>query len=413
VDHQTLQYSISLLCTENRRILMFNPLPVVLVGGPPHAGKSVLFYRLSQALRERQVPHHIVQASPDGDKNWFHEGDPDHVTLLRSRNKHPGKWPQEFVERICATLQNRKLPLLVDMGGKPQGTQLHLFGCCTHALLLLRQDKPVDTEFWDRQIAEHGLQLLARLFSELEGSSTITAHAPILEGTLSGLERHAPWVETQAFRDIVTYIANFFTSYDLDKHEQSLLGQAPTEISLDLNSLLQSQAPGVSRWEPEMLVPLLASLPEQTPLSVYAVGPNWLYAALAAAAIEKPFYLFDPKFGWIPPVDASFGSEQSPEIQVTVTPFNQVATMLSLAFPTRWLTYLQPEVLNFPIVPGKRGLIIDGKIPYWLLTALVRLYRRADIPWIASHYVPIHSAVVVYSQVDDYRIGDLIPMLSV
>jgi len=36
---------------------MVNLLPAILIGGPPHAGKSVLTYSISQALRKRNVDH--------------------------------------------------------------------------------------------------------------------------------------------------------------------------------------------------------------------------------------------------------------------------------------------------------------------------------------------------------------------
>src|SRR2546421_405985 len=36
---------------------MVNLLPAILIGGPPHAGKSVLAYSISQALRKRNVDH--------------------------------------------------------------------------------------------------------------------------------------------------------------------------------------------------------------------------------------------------------------------------------------------------------------------------------------------------------------------
>ncbi|MBV9228005.1 MAG: hypothetical protein JOZ18_01740, partial [Chloroflexi bacterium] len=70
---------------------MMNLLPAVLVGGPPHAGKSVLFYRLTQALLECGISHHAIRACPDGEGNWFHEGDPDLVSTIRV--KLTGEWP--------------------------------------------------------------------------------------------------------------------------------------------------------------------------------------------------------------------------------------------------------------------------------------------------------------------------------
>src|SRR5579864_1749065 len=93
---------------------MVNLLPAVLVGGPPHAGKSVLFYHLTQALRAEGVPHHAIRACPDGDHNWFHEGEPDTVSSIRV--KTTGEWPAPFVERIGQDLEHRCLPFLVDMG---------------------------------------------------------------------------------------------------------------------------------------------------------------------------------------------------------------------------------------------------------------------------------------------------------
>ena len=44
-----------------------NSLPAILIGGPPHAGKSVLFYSLTHALRERHIPHHAIRACLDGE----------------------------------------------------------------------------------------------------------------------------------------------------------------------------------------------------------------------------------------------------------------------------------------------------------------------------------------------------------
>ncbi len=75
---------------------MRNLLPAVLIGGPPHAGKSVLFYGLTQALRERGIRHHAIRACPDGEGNWFQEGDPDTVSRIRMPIR--GEWPESLCE---------------------------------------------------------------------------------------------------------------------------------------------------------------------------------------------------------------------------------------------------------------------------------------------------------------------------
>src|SRR5205807_346444 len=50
-----------------------NLLPALLIGGPPHAGKSVLFYNLTKTLHEQGVRHHAIRACPDGEGNWYQE----------------------------------------------------------------------------------------------------------------------------------------------------------------------------------------------------------------------------------------------------------------------------------------------------------------------------------------------------
>jgi len=159
-----------------------------------------------------------------------------------------------------------------------------------------------------------------------------------------------------------------------------------------------------------MLPQLLARIPADTPLSVYGVGPNWLYAALAAHADQRPFYLFDPKlpFGWIQPTQISLGPEAHPEVLVT-TQSHQEMTVLKISFPNDHLSYFQLDPLAFPQVSTEKGLLIDGRTPYWLLTALARRYKAAGVPWIAPFYVSANAAIVAYAHEEIYRPGDLVP----
>jgi CRISPR-associated protein Csx3 len=386
---------------------MVNLLPAVLVGGPPHAGKSVLFYRLTQALRERGIAHFAIRACPDGEGDWFHEGPPDVVSTIRLKH---GVWPAPFVERIAADIEHRCLPFLVDMGGRPQASQAPLLRLCTHTILLLREDLPEEAERWQRLVESYDLLPLARLSSRQSGEATISAHTPVLEGTLTGLERHIPppAKPDPVFEALVDRLAALFRSYNL--HEQSYLEHAPTEYVLNVEEALHAFTTTSRRWEPAMLAPLLASLPPHTPLSVYGRGPLWLYAALAAHADPQPFYLFDPKlpFGWVQPVPVIFGEKPSDEIQITIQPGPQ-ATMLTITIAHDRLAYFQPEPLAFPTIPPEKGLILSGRLPYWLLTALVRLYQSAGIRWIAPYYVQENQAIVSSSRVATYRPGDPVP----
>jgi CRISPR-associated protein Csx3 len=388
---------------------MINLLPAVLVGGPPHAGKSVLFYHLTQALRARHLPHHAIRACADGEGNWFHEGQPETVSSIRV--KLTSEWPASFVQRMCHDLQYRCLPFLVDMGGHPRASQMSLFRHCTHSILLLREDKPDDTQRWQQIVADNDLLPLAHIYSQQRGAPTVTELSPMLQGTIVGLDRHMPMpAYNPLFDELVDRIAALFSSYDLEELKKTHLAHAPTELTLDLGAALRAFTTTSTEWVPAMLPAYLESLPAEEPLSVYGVGPNWLYAALAAHAGEQPFYLFDPKLplGWVQPVPVCIGEERSDEICVKSENYEEY-TVLKIAFLSDRLEYFQPNPLAFPSVAVGKGVIIDGRLPNWLLVALTRLYREVGVPWIAPFYVRANQAVVAYSCVEKYCPGDLVP----
>ncbi|MGB1254193.1 MAG: hypothetical protein ACPG8W_26515, partial [Candidatus Promineifilaceae bacterium] len=50
-----------------------HPFPAIAFGGPPHSGKSVLTYLLSQHLRTLSIDYSPLPATPDGEGNWSYE----------------------------------------------------------------------------------------------------------------------------------------------------------------------------------------------------------------------------------------------------------------------------------------------------------------------------------------------------
>src|SRR6266567_397925 len=165
-----------------------NLLPAILFGGPPHAGKSVLFYSLAKALRDRGIPHHALRACPDGEGNWFHELDQDKVRLIRVK----GAWTRDFVK-------------------------------------------------------VHGLLPLAELYSTLSAMSTIDADGPVIKGTFAGLERGS-MVHGPLFDALVERIALLFSSYSLEELEKTKLDMAPVDLVANLDTFLQRWAPNTRRW---------------------------------------------------------------------------------------------------------------------------------------------------------------------
>ncbi len=387
-----------------------NSLPAVLIGGPPHSGKSVLFYSLTIALRERNITHHAIRACPDGEGNWSQEIDQAVVRQLRIK----GQWTDAFTEGICRDIKRRLVPMLIDMGGLPQASQLDIIRHCTHSLLLLNSENEQGNSNWCKLVAENGLLPLAEICSDLHGTSMITAESPVIKGTFAGLER-STLVRGPLFNILVERIASLFSAYSPQYLEKALLDRAPTETVVNLPILLQTISPGSHRWEPAMLSSLLANLPTNTAIAVYGRGPHWLYGALAAFAGQHAFYQFDPRgigsAGWISPPTLRFGTVSSDELWIQQNLYEQEqATILKIEIVRKRLDYLQADLLPFPIVSTTRGLILDGSMPSWLLTALVRFYGYAGVPWIACHCPPLKAAVVVSAFSNMHCLGDLIAM---
>jgi len=388
---------------------MVNTLPAVIVGGPPHMGKSVLFYNLARALRERDVVHHAIRACPDGEGNWSQEVEQAHAQEIRKK----GDWNNEFIIRISRDIEQRLLPMLVDVGGRPQWEQDLIFQHCTHALLLLPTDES-STSFWLQIVERNGLLLLAQLYSELDGISTLQAKVPIILGTIAGLQR-GTHIQGELFEVLVERVATLFRSYSENNLELEWLYRAPTEIAIKLQSSLNAIAPGKTDWEPTMIARLLERLPMHTPLSVYGRGPQWLYAALAAHTGLQPFYQFDPRLGeqggWIAPPTLQIETRTSPDVEVETRSFED-AMLLDIKISNKHLDYMQSNGLPFPPISSPQGVIFNGSTPAWLVTALVRLYVASGVTWIACHAVNLNGAIVVYSRVQTHTIGDLVPLLE-
>lgn len=390
---------------------MVNLLPAILIGGPPNAGKSVLFYSLTKTLHERGVRHHAIRACPDGEGNWYQEIhqvlDPEAIRLLRYNAKKG--WNETFVNGICRDLKGRHLPLLVDMGGRPRDWQTCILQQCTHSLLLLRPEDKESTQFWHQLVESTSLLPLAQVYSQRSGLSTITDKVPVITGTIVGLERGS-LASGPLFETLVERIANLFSSYSLEELERAKLDLAPVELVVNLDPLLRRLDPQAKEWRPDLLPQLVDELPLNTPLAVYGRGPGWLYGTLAAHVNQQVFYQFDPRIGWVAPPTLRVSAElQSEELSVALKEHHD-ALVLTVSIHNDYLDHLQTDQLPFPIVPSEYGLILDGRIPHWLLTALVRLYQRVGVAWIACHQPILKAAVVVTSRVSTHRLSELIPM---
>lgn len=373
--------------------------PAVAIGGPPHAGKSVLAYSLSQALRARDVQHYVLRAYPDGEGDWANEAQQELVRRIRIKDWGSPRW----VQRICRDILNRHLPLIVDVGGRPTPSQEAILDCCTH-LIVLHRDEDSRCE-WRKLARQHGLPLLADLRSDLRGEQVVEDQGRVLQGVITGLERGTT-ASGPAFDALLERLC-FLFAYSPEEIRQAHMAQAPVETVVDLAGLARALGADPDRWLPGDLPRVLEYLPAGVPLGLYGRGPAWLYAAVANLTPPSPFYQFDVRIGWVGPPVLVVGCEM-PRGPLRIQIHDQGSHVRLEAFiEGAYLDRAEAEDLSVPFIPRDQGVVLSGKLPLWLWTGLALVYRAA--PWVAVYQPQQHSrAVVVSSSCRGVHPGDLV-----
>lgn len=379
-------------------------LPAVLVGGPPHSGKSVLIYSLSQALRDRGVEHYALRACPDGEGDWSNEAPPELVSEIRIKSL----WTPLWVERISRDIQRRQLPLLVDVGGRPTPEQAAMFGLCTHAVLLTPDAEA--RAWWQSLVSRHRLALAADLASTLDGENRLDAAQPVVLGELTDLERGSV-AQGPAFDALVDWLAALFSAGDVDYRARHL-ASAPADIELliDLDRLARTlgwtTAGAKMHWLPEHVPALLDYLPAAAPLAIYGRGTAWIQSALARLAVPADYYSFDVRLGWVQARRLPLG-QPPPDgpLRFKVTERSD-AVIVEGALPDQYIDLSEIDHVVAPPTPPGQGVMLTGKLPYWLYTSLASTYRAA--PWLAVYQPALGGYVVVHSDHSRYPLGGIV-----
>lgn len=378
-----------------------NLLPAVIIGGPPHSGKSVLAYSLSRALRQRDVPHYVLRAYPDGEGDWANQADQALVRAIRIKGYGSSLW----VQRIRRDIERRHLPLIVDVGGKPTPDQETIFDQCSHAVLLTPDD--ASRKHWLDMLARHSLLLIADLRSDLEGINALDESGPILHGALAGLER-GQTASGPTFEALVERFARLF-AYPAQELRRRHHESAPVELVLELQRLGRTldALDEHQEWLPQHLPSVLDYLPQAVPLGLYDRAPNWLYAALALFAHPAPLYQFDVRLGWISPPQLRLG-QPPPDapLQISLHP-RADHVRAEVVLTDKYLDYEEAEGLYALPIPADQGLVLSGQLPLWLWTALALVYRAA--PWLGIYQPRLGDrAVVVKSTLPALLPGQLV-----
>jgi CRISPR-associated protein Csx3 len=377
----------------------FNFLPAVVIGGPPHSGKSVLAYSLTKKLRAERVPHYLLRAyPPDYEGDWFLEGEPDTVRHLRIK----GARSEDWLPLLKQDVARRHLPLVVDMGGLPTPEQETILDDCTHAVLLTPDEK--SRQEWSARFGRHGLVILADLHSNLNGETKLAQKEPVLRGTLAGLERGRQ-AQGTAFAALAARLGELFTPASSDLRRRHLRN-APAEIVVDIEQMARRNGWDPGHLHPQCLPEVLDFLPAQKPLALYGRGPNWLYAAVAAHARPAPFFLFDVRLGWVEAPTIPTGAP-SPGGALTIqSQISSDGLLVTFFLPDTYLDITEVHECCLPAYSAER-IILSGKLPMWLWAALVRGCEAAQV---AVTQPRAKGAIVVRSDNPEVKAGTVISM---
>lgn len=372
----------------------------MVLGGPPHSGKSVLAYSLTCALREQGIPHYLLRAyPPDYEGDWFLAAEPQTVRHLRFKGIRSGEWLPPLRRDIAA----RHLPLLVDVGGLPTPEQETLLDVCTHGILLTPDAE--SHAVWAARFTRHRLPVIADVRSDLCAENQVQATAPVLRGIQAGLERGRR-ARGPLFDALVAQLTALFTQAAAGLPRRHLAA-APVELAVDLRALAVQLGRDPQHWVPEALPEALDYLPAGQPLALYGRGPNWLIATLAVTTLPAPCYLFDARSGWLEVPDLPVG------IAPAAGPLHSRREVLPegvvwhLHFPDTYLDWEARAELILPDAMASTGVIVSGKLPQWLWAALV---RAVDAPWIAVYQPQLNGAAVVRSRETAYPLGRRLPL---
>ncbi len=348
------------------------------------------------------IEHYFLRAVPDGEGDWYHQGQPGLVHTLRARAR--GRYSDALVNHLCRVIQRRALPLLVDIGGEIQGRQLEILHSCTHAILLYKDDS--EQEKWQSILKSARLQFLAELQSVQNAGEIVKPGEIPLRGRISGLERD-PGLRKNgaAFRALLEVTANLLDLPPQHMRERHW-ANSPYPV-LDENRLAEEIGVEMdgryARWQPAD-IPSLLRLIRPAPLALYGRGPVWLAAGVAAHLLPQPMAVFDIRFGWVevPPVYPGC----SKRLLCRLRPWPGMdADWLEIDPSESWL---EVEDLSLDISPCKAGLGISGRLPRWAYAALAR--HLADrLAWLAVDDPGAGRAIVVYSRTSAPAAGDCLP----
>lgn len=177
----------------------------IVIGGPPHSGKSVFIEALTQNLDKDNT--FSFSAAPDGEGPWLqrHYDDPE---VIKFRQK--GKFTPEFVADRKKKIHDWEGPLMIiDVGGRTSEENAEMIEGATHAIILAGDLSKVAE--WRDFFEGNNIEVIAKLHSHYQGNHDVQRPMEPEKSHIVSSVHHLERGEPAADRETIKQIAGLIS----------------------------------------------------------------------------------------------------------------------------------------------------------------------------------------------------------
>ena len=178
----------------------------IVIGGPPHSGKSVFIEALTQNLDKDNT--FSFSAAPDGEGPWLqrHYDDPE---VVKFRQK--GKFTPEFVADRKKKINDWEGPLMIiDVGGRTSEENAQMIEGATHAIILAGDLSKLAE--WRKFFEENNIEVIAKLHSHYQDNKdiqrTMEPGKSHIVSSVHYLERGEPAADRETIKQVAGLISS-------------------------------------------------------------------------------------------------------------------------------------------------------------------------------------------------------------
>lgn len=177
----------------------------IVIGGPPHSGKSVFIEALTQNLDKDNT--FSFSAAPDGEGPWLqrHYNNPE---VVKFRQK--GKFTPEFVADRKKKIRDWEGPLMIiDVGGWTSEENARMIEGATHAIILAGDLSKVAE--WRDFFEENNIEVIAKLHSHYQGNHDVQRPMEPEKSHIVSSVHHLERGEPAADRETIKQVAGLIS----------------------------------------------------------------------------------------------------------------------------------------------------------------------------------------------------------